>query len=78
MKKEDLIDPKNPHTVGRSFANLGNHTLTIIFISIIGKFLIFVVYSTEHIHESDFRLAVSDAIAIINEVNFKTFIFYFS
>ena len=36
MKKEDLIDPKNPHTVGRSFANLGNHTLTIIFISMVG------------------------------------------
>ena len=35
MKKEELIDPKNPHTVGRSFLNLGNHTLTIIFISII-------------------------------------------
>ena len=42
MKKEDLIDPKNPHTVGRSFANLGNHTLTIIWVSIIA----FIVYAS--------------------------------
>ena len=30
--KEQLIDPKNPHTVGTSAWNLGNHTLTIMFI----------------------------------------------
>ena len=27
-----LIDPKNPHTVGKSVWNLGNHTLVIMFI----------------------------------------------
>ena len=30
MKK--LIDSKNPHTVGRSLWNLGNHTLVVCFI----------------------------------------------
>ena len=34
MKKEDLIDPKNPHTVGRSFANLGNHPHYNVLISL--------------------------------------------
>ena len=27
-----FIDPKNPHTVGKSAWNLGNHTLIIMFI----------------------------------------------
>ena len=27
-----FIDPKNPHTVGKSFLNLGNHVLIIGFI----------------------------------------------
>lgn len=27
-----MIDPKNPHTVGKSAWNLGNHTLLIMFI----------------------------------------------
>ena len=26
-----LIDPKNPHTVGKSLLNLGNHVLIIMF-----------------------------------------------
>ena len=30
--KEIMIDPKNPTNVGTSFWNLGNHTLTIMFI----------------------------------------------
>ena len=30
--KEAIIDPKNPSSVGTSFWNLGNHTLTIMFI----------------------------------------------
>ena len=30
--KEAMIDPKNPSSVGTSFWNLGNHTLTIMFI----------------------------------------------
>ena len=30
--KEVMIDPKNPSSVGTSFWNLGNHTLTIMFI----------------------------------------------
>ena len=38
MKK--FIDPKNPHTVGKSAWNLGNHLLLIMFIMA----LIFVVY----------------------------------
>jgi len=27
-----FIDPKNPHTVGKSFLNLGNHVLIVGFI----------------------------------------------
>ena len=27
-----FIDPKNPHTVGKSAWNLGNHILTIMFV----------------------------------------------
>ena len=30
--KESIIDPKNPSTVGPSLWNLGNHTLSIMFI----------------------------------------------
>ena len=30
--KEAMIDPKNPSSVGTSFWNLRNHTLTIMFI----------------------------------------------
>ena len=30
--KETIIDPKNPSTVGTSAWNLGNHTLSIMFI----------------------------------------------
>ena len=30
--KESIIDPKNPNTVGTSLWNLGNHTLSIMFI----------------------------------------------
>ena len=30
--KEAIIDPKNHSSVGTSFWNLGNHTLTIMFI----------------------------------------------
>ena len=30
--KESMIDPKNPSTVGTSAWNLGNHTLSIMFI----------------------------------------------
>ena len=33
--KEAMIDPKNPHTVGKSFMNLGNHTLIAGFIAIV-------------------------------------------
>jgi urease accessory protein UreE len=29
---KNYIDPKNPHTVGKSAWNLGNHTLVIMFI----------------------------------------------
>ena len=41
IEKQDLdfvtktIDPKNPHTVGKSFANLGNHVLLTGFIGAI-------------------------------------------
>ena len=35
-----LIDPKNPHTVGKSYWNLGNHVLILGFIAAI----LFVVY----------------------------------
>lgn len=37
-----IIDPKNPHTVGKSFANLGNHVLIAGFIGAI----IFVVVAS--------------------------------
>ena len=30
--KQAMIDPKNPSTVGSSLWNLGNHTLSIMFI----------------------------------------------
>ena len=30
--KEAIIDPKNPTYVGQSYWNLGNHTLSIMFI----------------------------------------------
>ena len=39
---EAMIDPKNPHTVGKSLWNLGNHTLAICFIMCIA----FVVYAS--------------------------------
>ena len=35
-----FIDPKNPHTVGKSAWNLGNHVLVTMFIMA----LVFVVY----------------------------------
>ena len=35
-----FIDPKNPHTVGKSLWNLGNHVLIVCFIMAI----VFVVY----------------------------------
>ena len=38
--KETIIDPKNPHTVGKSLLNLGNHVLIAGFIMC----LVFVVY----------------------------------
>ena len=41
-RKESMIDPKNPRTVGNSFMNLGNHTLAICFLSCI----VFVVYAS--------------------------------
>ena len=41
-KAQAMIDPKNPHTVGTSFANLGNHTLAICFIMCI----VFVIYAS--------------------------------
>jgi len=27
-----FIDPKNPHTVGKSLLNLGNHVLVVLFV----------------------------------------------
>ena len=30
---KNIIDPKNPHTVGTSIMNLGNHVLIIGFIA---------------------------------------------
>ncbi len=39
-KIEAMIDPKNPHTVGKSALNLGNHILLLMFIMA----LVFVVY----------------------------------
>ena len=41
-RKEVMIDPKIPRTVGTSFMNLGNHTLAICFLSCI----VFVVYAS--------------------------------
>ena len=41
-KIEAMIDPKNPHTVGKSFWNLGNHTLAICFMMCIA----FVIYAS--------------------------------
>ena len=38
----NFIDPKNPHTVGKSIANLGNHVLLAVFIGAI----IFVVVAS--------------------------------
>ena len=40
--KESIIDPKNPHTVGTSIMNLGNHILMIMF----ALGIIFVVYNS--------------------------------
>ena len=39
-----IIDPKNPHTVGKSVANLGNHVLIIGFIAAL-LFVVKVSYS---------------------------------
>ena len=30
---KNFIDPKNPHTVGKSLLNLGNHVLILGFIA---------------------------------------------
>tara|TARA_B100000900_G_scaffold359711_1_gene331376 strand:- start:9 stop:137 length:129 start_codon:yes stop_codon:yes gene_type:complete len=38
----NFIDPKNPHTVGKSAWNLGNHVLAICWILCI----MFVVYAS--------------------------------
>ena len=42
LTKEKIIDPKNKHTVGQSWANLGNHVLLTIWIAC----LVFVVYAS--------------------------------
>jgi len=39
---KNIIDPKNPHTVGKSAWNLGNHILIICFVMA----LVFVVYNS--------------------------------
>ena len=39
---KNIIDPKNPHTVGKSLMNLGNHVLILGFIGA----LVFVVYNS--------------------------------
>jgi len=39
---KNIIDPKNPHTVGKSAWNLGNHILIVCFIMA----LVFVVYNS--------------------------------
>jgi len=39
---KNIIDPKNPHTVGKSAWNLGNHILIICFVLA----LVFVVTSS--------------------------------
>jgi len=41
-RKQAMIDPKNPSTVGSSAWNLGNHTLAICFIACI----VFVIYAS--------------------------------
>ena len=40
---KNIIDPKNPHTVGKSALNLGNHVLIAGFITII-SWVIWVSY----------------------------------
>jgi len=42
MMQNKFIDPKNKHTVGTSWLNLGNHVLVIGFIACI----VFVVYAS--------------------------------
>jgi len=32
---KNIIDPKNPHTVGKSLLNLGNHVLILGFVAMI-------------------------------------------
>ena len=39
---KNIIDPKNPHTVGKSLLNLGNHGLILGFICA----LVFVVVAS--------------------------------
>jgi len=39
---KNIIDPKNPNTVGKSLWNLGNHVLIVCFILA----LVFVVYAS--------------------------------
>ena len=39
---KNIIDPKNPHTVGKSMLNLGNHVLILGFIGA----LVFVVMAS--------------------------------
>ena len=39
---KNIIDPKNPSTVGSSIANLGNHVLIVLVILI----LVFIVNSS--------------------------------
>ena len=42
MDKAKIIDPKNKHTVGKSWSNLGNHVLLIGFCLALG----FVIYAS--------------------------------
>jgi len=42
MDISKIIDPKNKHTVGKSWSNLGNHVLITGFIACI----VFVVYAS--------------------------------
>ena len=42
MDKAKIIDPKNKHTVGTSWGNLGNHVVITGFIACI----VFVVYAS--------------------------------
>ena len=39
---KNIIDPKNPHTVGKSLLNLGNHVLILGFVAM----LVFVVMAS--------------------------------